>query len=730
MITPLSEYYKDAFKPTNDQVNALEALSDFFLSSNKVFILKGYAGTGKTTLTKLLADYCKSISLKPIFMAPTGRAARIISEKTKHSATTIHKAIYDMTELDEIEIKKDKKIQYKFRYKLKNYDESITNVFFVDEASLISDKLSEDDFFVFGSGIILKDLIEYITPNNLARKDKLIFIGDGAQLPPVTDNISGALNAEYLFMKYAIKVNEYQLTEVVRQEKESGILFNATELRKTIKLPGIKKFTFNKEFNDVQEINELEAVEFYLKSNPNLTVNDGILLTSKNKTALEYNLKIRTHFFKEIDGVEKGETLLINQNNYNYEIELLNGTLVKIIDVDKATITKSNMPSYDADGNECFVSHRFRWLTLEVPFEENKNNQIKCLILDNFLFSPERALTYSENIALYIDFKLRNQNLKPKTIEFAKAFKSDPFVNALRVKFGYAITVHKAQGGEWDNVIVNMDFYSSYSSELFFRWAYTAITRASKKLIYFNYKNSLYSKLKYQTELISDHNIMTENEKIENKIELILTENHLNFIRKYFSDEPAFLIEKYKILLAQLQDANIEINSRKKMQYAEEYTFSKNNKTMIVIFYYNGKNEFTRVIEKIINNQKNDFSEELIKLLHKSVEFTIAEDSPNNKTKTNEITPLPLISFSEDLKPLEKLYSDLTEMLTDKEVLITNVEHSKYLEKYFFVRENEKAMIQFWYDGLMQYTTVKPHIPSCNSNILLDDISELIKNLV
>jgi hypothetical protein len=723
------DFCRQNIVPTKDQESALNLLDEFFNSDQKVFILKGYAGTGKTTITKALANYCKSKSLQPIFMAPTGRAARIITEKTKYPATTIHKAIYDMSELDEVEIKKDKKVQYKFRYKLRDYDQSITNVFFVDEASMVSDKFAEDDFFIFGSGILLKDLIEFIAPNNLARKDRLIFIGDPAQLPPVGQEHSFALDYNYLFEKYGIKADEYQLTEVVRQAENSGILQNATALRKLIELSGRQSFTISNNITDMIETEESTMLETFKLINPNFNINDGIMLVAKNKTALEHNLKIREHSFGATTDIKTGETFLINQNNYNYEVELLNGTLVKILSAENTTITKSNMPSYDAEGNECSVSHRFRWVTIEVPVEDGKNHEIKCMILDNFLFSPERALSYEENIALYIDFKIRNPDLKPKTSAFAKAFKADPYVNALKVKFGYAITVHKAQGGEWNNAIIDMDHYQSYSCKEFLRWAYTAFTRSSEKIYYFNYKNSIYSKLNYHDDRLTSENPTSSNVGNLN-VSLKLDEKNTKFIASFLTGEKDFLIEKYHVILSQLKGSTIEVLSRKKLQFAEEYTFSKNNNNITLLFYYNGKDKFTRILEKNKLIKDEDFTSELTTLLSKAVTFVIEQDAPavSMNIENTSIKNID-IDFPEIYKPLKKLYSDLSELLNENEILITDIEHNNYLEKYHFARKKEKAVINFWYDGIMHFTSAIPQLQECNSNELLGEIAEALNGI-
>lgn len=730
----LIRFSKEFFEPTPDQEKAIAALDDFFSGPEKVFILKGYAGTGKTTLTKLLAAFINNNACRPVLMAPTGRAARIMFEKTGHKATTIHKAIYNMEKLDEIEIKIGTKVQYKFRYHLNKTEDTISNIYLVDEASMISDKYSEDDFFIFGSGIILKDLLEYIAPMNMARKDKLIFIGDDAQLPPVTDNISGALSSAYLFEKYQVNAKEFLLTEVIRQAKESGILENATALRNAIKLPGIQKLNLDTNFPDVKETKQEQLIDEFREINPVLDPKAGILLVARNKTALDHNQSIRKHFFPGKQDVQAGETLLINQNNYNYEVDLLNGMLVKVIDAGQSTETKSNMKSYDASGNDCYVSHRFRWVTLEVPVEDGKTKAIRCMILDSFLFSPERGLDYAENIALYIDFKLRHPKLKPKTPEFTQAFKSDPYLNAIKVKFGYAITVHKAQGGEWEKVMVDMDHYQSYTSKPFLRWAYTAITRASKHLNVFNLPTySILNKLEYRDLRLEKEE--REKDMVTHPAERIILElpaDHETQINDWFAEEEDFIIERYYSLLAQLHETGIQITGRKKRPFAEEYSFMQENKQSTINFYYNSKNRFTRVMATPGKKQDTGLLQQVLALAQRPVDYIIGSgEIKDETTETSSIDQedIPDDFFSDKNQDLKPLYLSIQGLAKEKNITVKEIEHKEFLERYYFTRGTEKAMIQFWYDGQKQFTTATPHLPSCNSNELLEDIAEVIKEM-
>ncbi len=732
----LKDFGKEFFNPKPDQIKAIAELDKFLSGTEKVFILKGYAGTGKTTLTKLLAAYINCTSRKPVLMAPTGRAARIMFDKTGFPATTIHKAIYNMDYLDEIDIEKEGKVQYKFRYNLKPAEDNVTNVYIVDEASMVSDKYSEDNFFVFGSGIILQDLLTHIAPGNLARKDKLLFIGDDAQLPPVTDAVSGALSIEYLLEKYNITAKEYQLTEVIRQSKESGILENATRLRALIKLPGSQKLDFNTGYEDVRETKAELLVQEFCAINPDLNPKEGILLVSKNKTALEYNLAIRAHFFSNKSAVQPGETFLINQNNYNYEAELLNGMLVKVIAADEVTETKSHMMSYGVDGKECFVSHRFRWVTIEVPQDTGKIKEIRCKILDSFLFSPEKGLDYAENIALYLDFKLRHPTLKVKTPAFKDALRADPYFNALKVKFGYAITVHKAQGGEWEKVLVDMDFYSSYTSKAFLRWVYTAITRSSKQLIVFNVPTySIFKKLQYRDDRPTHDNFIgVDSSNAAQKLVLRLPVNYDEFINRLFTNTPAFLIEKYHTLLSQLQESGIEITNRRQLSYAEEYCFEKENKLAYITFYYNGRNQFTRVLNTAGKQQDAALLKQVNERIIRPIDYLIH----NNQVAESTNPPEPGVEneydtdhfFTDSNKQFMPLFTSMLELAKEKNITIQNIDHVNYVEKYYFIRDTEKAMVHFWYDGHNQFTTAIPHLPECNSNKLLEDLAVVIKDMM
>jgi hypothetical protein len=213
-------------------------------------------------------------------------------------------------------------------------------------------------------------------------------------------------------------------------------------------------------------------------------------------------------------------------------------------------------------------------------------------------------------------------------------------------------------------------------------------------------------------------------------VSLKLDEKNTKFIASFLTGEKDFLIEKYHVILSQLKGSTIEVLSRKKLQFAEEYTFSKNNNNITLLFYYNGKDKFTRILEKNKLIKDEDFTSELTTLLSKAVTFVIEQDAPavSMNIENTSIKNID-IDFPEIYKPLKKLYSDLSELLNENEILITDIEHNNYLEKYHFARKKEKAVINFWYDGIMHFTSAIPQLQECNSNELLGEIAEALNGI-
>lgn len=717
----LTHYIESKFRPTNDQCNAFKALDRFFKSDSSAFLLKGYAGTGKTTITKYLADFLEQEKRSFKLMAPTGRAARILTQKTGHEATTIHKSIYNLEDVDEIELNKNGKKTYKFRFNLKIPDPNIGTVYLVDEASMIADNYSENEFFIFGSGHLLKDLLTYTTAGVPLQKSKIIFIGDPLQLPPVNDNKSKALIKETLKNEYQVSSDEYELKQVVRQDAESGILKVTDYLRTLLSNPGRSTFQLPTDVANVYTLQNKDIVTTYLKENADLKINRTVIINHSNKSAFEYNQQVRKGIFKKKSEIAKGDILIINRNNYNYKINLLNGTFVTVVETGSLEI-KSNMKSFDRMGTECKVTHKFRNVVIAVPYNKEWLN-VNCFILDNFLNSAAPNLTYEENVALYLDFKIRHPKLKPKTKEFIDALRSDPYFNAVNVKYGYAVTCHKAQGGEWHSAIVNMDITQSMLSDYFLRWTYTAVTRAQTKLYLFNQQNkSKFSAMELQYILLSEKNKSHSDRAVETIIYSPPEDIDDKQVDLKLNVAEKFIRDKHLDILARLNGRKIRIIGRIGKPFQEHYIFEKEGKKTLLIFYYNRKHYFTSILVNNSRQYDQTLGEEIKEICTSPANIHVTSNNQQQEEKTKTF------SF-EGFEDLEILYQSIVPLTAKKKIEIDSIEHFKYQEVYHFKRGEERVVIQFFYDIKNNFTRVKPILGKSNSNSLLKSVYQIVRQL-
>ena len=447
---------KFKLKPTRDQSFAIQSLSEFLFNNENanIFLLKGYAGTGKTTLMRTLVENLHHNKMSFCLLAPTGRAAKVLSKYTEKKTSTIHKKIYYS--------KVDKSGNFKFTLKTNKIKNS---VFIIDEASMISDFSSSNDLFKKNS--FLKDIIDFI---DFKTNSKLIFIGDTAQLPPVNQNISPALNSDFLKNSYNLKINEYEIIDVVRQTEESGILYNATEIRNCI-INNELNFKFKK-FNDIISLLDgFEIQESIEKSFNEMGRDNSIIIVRSNKRANQYNQQIRKTILSHDHKVCTGDLLMITKNNYFWtssgsEIPFLaNGDIVEILKIHKIR---------ELYGLE-FAEVRIKMVDYinQPPFD--------TIIILNTLNSDSPSLSYDQSNLLYHEVQKDYLNIKSKYKRFLKT-KENPFFNALHVKFSYAITCHKAQGGQWPVVFIEKPYLKDGPNIEYMRWLYTAITRAETKL--------------------------------------------------------------------------------------------------------------------------------------------------------------------------------------------------------------------------------------------------------
>ena len=451
------------YKPTFEQEKVVKILADFLFchETDSLFLLKGYAGTGKTSLIGALVKTLDQLEQTCVLLAPTGRAAKVFAHYAGHPAFTIHKKIYR---------------QRSFSNELNNF--SINDnlhqhtLFIVDEASMIAnDGLSGS---MFGTGRLLDDLVQYVYSGQGCR---LMLIGDTAQLPPVGEEESPALSANAL-KGYGLKVYEVMLTEVVRQLSDSGILWNATELHRYIAeedfftLPPIRV----EDFPDIKVMPGNELIEAIGECYDRAGMDETIVVCRSNKRANIYNKGIRNTILYREEELESGDLLMVAKNNYYWtegckEIDFIaNGDIAEVRRVRR---------------EREMYGFRFADVTLRFPDYDDMELEVTVLLDTLHTDSPALPKEMSDKLFYsvledYADITIKRERMKK--------MKSDPYYNALQVKYAYAVTCHKAQGGQWKRVFLDQGYMTEEMlSPDYFRWLYTAFTRATETLYLVNW---------------------------------------------------------------------------------------------------------------------------------------------------------------------------------------------------------------------------------------------------
>lgn len=469
-----TNFYLDLLKdfshePTVKQDSALHIVSKFLLSQNyeELFLLKGYAGTGKTSIVGTLVKNCWKINKNLVLLAPTGRAAKVISNYSNKEAFTIHKKIYYPKS------KKGGGISFSLQ---KNKHKN--TIFIVDESSMIPN--TSPDSILFDKGSLLSDLIQYVYSGHQC---KLILIGDTAQLPPIKLDISPALDKSTLENYFNKKVVTIELDEVVRQEKGSGILWNASIIRQSLEDEFYDTFKFEKEnFPDIirpydgQEL--MSALEdSYLNSGDE----ESVFIVRSNKRAFLYNQNIRSRILYKEEELSVGDHLMVVKNNY-FWLEttseagfIANGDIIEIIEI------------YSIK-----ELYGFKFATVNVKMIDYPRMAAfeTVLILDT-LSSEIASLSFEDSNKLYQEVLKDYEHETSKYKKFLSV-KKNIYFNALQVKFSYAITCHKSQGGQWDTVFVEQPYLPNGIDKDYLRWLYTAITRAKKKLYLIGFKDDFF----------------------------------------------------------------------------------------------------------------------------------------------------------------------------------------------------------------------------------------------
>lgn len=457
------------FQPTLKQDLVLQQLSNFIFDKNKkgLYLLKGYAGTGKTTIVGTIVTNLWKAKKSAVLMAPTGRAAKVISNYSGKEAFTIHKKIYFP--------KKEKSGGVKFVLQPNKHKNTL---FIVDESSMIPD--TPGDSKLFENGSLLDDLMQYVYSGHNC---KLLLIGDTAQLPPVKLDLSPALNESTLELHYNKDVTKMELDEVVRQEQESGILLNATNLRETLSGNSFDDFQFQlNNFSDiVRLIDGHEIMDAINGAYSDLGNEETAIIVRSNKRANLYNQQIRSRILFNENELTSGDYLMVVKNNYFWIKPtteagfIANGDIIEVLEI---------FNILDLYG--------FRFAEVKVRMVDYpKMRPFETVLLLDTISAETPSLPYEESNRLYQEVMKDYQDEKSNYKKFL-GVKNNKYFNALQVKFSYAITCHKSQGGQWHTVFVEQPYLPEGVNKDYLRWLYTAVTRAKEKLYLIGFKDEFF----------------------------------------------------------------------------------------------------------------------------------------------------------------------------------------------------------------------------------------------
>jgi exodeoxyribonuclease-5 len=450
------------FEATFNQKKIIEQLSNWLSNEDyrRIFLLNGYAGTGKTTIIAAFVAALKELGIKTILLAPTGRAAKVLSHYSGADAFTIHKRIYrERTMAD-----------YESKFSL-DYNKEKGAIFIVDEASMLSSTSSDEA--TFGSGNLLEDLITYVRSGKECR---LMLVGDDAQLPPVGDDYSPALDPATLLPFGDVEYGT--MDEVVRQSIDSGILFNATMIRCMLENRIFEVPKFDMSYPDFKSVNGGELLETLQDCYDRYGRDETIVITRSNKRANRYNEGIRRYNLSAEEEIESGDMLMIVKNNYHYAERDEQSPMSFVANGDVARLRRIRR-------FEDFYG--FRFIDAQIEFPDYDDYQMDVKVMLNTLASESPSLTREESRNLFYEVEKDYLDIKSKVKRY-RAIRENPHFNAMQVKFAYAVTCHKAQGGQWKAVFVDRCLFGDEAmSRDMLRWLYTAITRATERVYLVNF---------------------------------------------------------------------------------------------------------------------------------------------------------------------------------------------------------------------------------------------------
>ncbi|MHC1706358.1 MAG: ATP-dependent RecD-like DNA helicase [Bacteroidales bacterium] len=459
------------YEPTSGQKQLISEIASFLLirSFKPLFILKGYAGTGKTTIVSALVRILPRINRQSVLLAPTGRAAKVLSGYSGKKAFTIHKKIYRP------QATADGYVHLTLMPNL-----HMNTLFIVDEASMVPDITQQTEGQFFSGRSLLEDLISFVFSNE---NNSLLLLGDSAQLPPVGTLESPALDVQFMKRNFQAEIRSFELTEVMRQAETSGILKNATALRIKISGNNIQLPVFDlSEHTDIQRVEPQDVEELFQNSFSRENLENTVVITRSNKRANLFNMGIRNRILYREEEIAAGDHMMVVKNNYFWLPAessagfIANGDIIEILRI------KKRIEIYGFRFAEAMIR------LIDYPEEK----ELEVLLLLDTLSSVSASLTAVEHNKLYQEVLADYMDIPSKRNRMEKV-RNNQYYNALQVKFSYSLTCHKTQGGQWENVIVDQGYFTQEMLDTeYLRWLYTAVTRAYGKLYLLNFKDDFF----------------------------------------------------------------------------------------------------------------------------------------------------------------------------------------------------------------------------------------------
>lgn len=597
----MERYFRDEFigyNLTASQRELVTQIEEFLKNdSEHVFILKGYAATGKELILKGLENYLRKIERGMSLVTPTNKAAFWLDQSVDRPVSTIHSMIYEYTETKESEDGQPREAS-KFIYRLRGNLDSMDHVYVIGESGLLNDEISDCKYLCYGTGKLLEDLMSFIDPNATGYRRKVIFIGDDTQMAPVT-SASSALRPSYFKAMYgdAFPVRIFQLTDVVDKQLKNLILKNAVRIRHAIEKKRYNRLVFERDASTMIELDESQFLPTYIKAYQAVEDNKPIIVASMNQTAQLYNAQIREQLFPGKTSVQPGDWIMFTKNVWIGDYRAFNGEFAKVL-----AVKGSENKYIDFAGRSREL--RFRYVDIEITNRYGEKEKLSCKLFENLLDASGSVLPDDEWL--------------------------EPLINTLYypvvyAQYGYAITVHKAQGGVWNTVFFDTEFYQNIKTKAGFKWLYTGLTLAKDRLYFTNWTDMGSKLLGTMSSLSNTSSSNTKNAiwpegpsvAINGKTTLpsiaIPDIEGSTAYREYVQE----VSEELAIVLSQL---NIQIVGINNMYFRIRYTFKRGNSDASLDAIYKQKQIITSIENHRNQGDDQNLANEIEVIMERLVE--------------------------------------------------------------------------------------------------------------